>query len=512
MIQPTFEQALARRDEGTHIAVYSEMFADLKTPIALLMSIMPESVQHFLLESVEGGEKWARYSFLGFDPKLTVECQGKEVSIIEGGVTKQATSGMADKNRKTSNGQDSKGLDSKGQGSAQPLEVLRNILSQYKIVKDEALPPFAGGLVGHISYDFIEHTEGVKLSGTDNVGFADFSLMLFEKIIAYDHFRQKIIFIVNIKTDRLEENYNQAVLELDRLQTQIRASIDFAPQVMISGEFKSNLSKEQFEKNVVKAKEYIRNGDIFQVVLSQRFEAPVAGSLLNAYRVLRTSNPSPYMYFIRNNNVELAGSSPETLVRVQNGEISTFPIAGTRKRGASEAEDAALEQALLADEKELAEHNMLVDLGRNDVGRVSKFGSVKVPEYMDVTKFSHVMHITSLVKGQLQDDKDCLDALASILPAGTLSGAPKIRACEIIDEIEGVRRGTYGGAVGYIDFSGNMDMCITIRTVAKKDGRAFIQAGAGIVADSVPESEYFETINKAKALMEAVERANGTIM
>ncbi len=473
MIRPTLEQALAKKEQGTHIAVYSEMFADLKTPIALLLSIMPDSSQHFLLESVEGGEKWARYSFLGFDPKLTVECKGSDNA---------------------------------------PIQELRQILSQYKIVKDEGLPPFSGGLVGHVSYDFIEHTEGVNLTGTDDVGFPDFSLMLFEKIIAYDHFKQKIIIIVNIETKQLEKTYTEAVLEIDRIMTKIRNSIVAQPSVMISGEFKSNLSKEKFEQNVVKAKEYIVDGDIFQVVLSQRFEAPIAGSLLNAYRVLRTTNPSPYMYYIKNNDIELAGSSPETLVRVQEGEVTTFPIAGTRKRGASEAEDQALEKALLEDEKELAEHNMLVDLGRNDVGRVSKFGSVEVDEYMNITKFSHVMHISSLVRGELAQDKDCLDALASILPAGTLSGAPKIRACEIIDEIEGVKRGVYGGAVGYIDFSGNMDMCITIRTIAKKGSRAFIQAGAGIVADSVPESEYFETINKAKALIEAVKQANGEIM
>ena len=494
MIKPTFEQALARQSEGTHITVYSEMFADLKTPIALLMSIMPESSQHFLLESVEGGEKWSRYSFLGFEPKLTVECKGKEVLVIENGIARQVTS------------------QNSCQTSCQQLEILRNILSQYKIVKDEELPPFAGGFVGHFSYDFIEHTEGVALKSVDDGCFPDFSLMLFEKIIAYDHFKQKIILIVNIKTENLDKNYMEAVLEIDRIKTKIRTSIEGSMQVMVAGEFKSSLTKEMFEQRVVKAKEYIRNGDIFQVVLSQRFEAPVAGTLLNAYRVLRTSNPSPYMYYIKNKDIELAGSSPETLVRVQNGEVSTFPIAGTRKRGANDAEDDALEKDLLADEKELAEHNMLVDLGRNDVGRVSKFGSVKLEEYKKVAKFSHVMHISSLVKGRIQEGKDCLDALASILPAGTLSGAPKIRACEIIDEIEGVKRGVYGGAVGYIDFSGNMDMCITIRTVAKKGGRAFIQAGAGIVADSVPENEYFETINKAKALIEAVEQANGEIM
>ena len=473
MIKPTLEQAIAKKEQGTHIAVYSEMFADLKTPIALLLSIIPESTQHFLLESVEGGEKWSRYSFLGFDPKATIECNA----------TDQA-----------------------------PLLQLRQLLSKYKIVKDEGLPPFSGGLVGHVSYDFIEHTEGINLRGTDDVGFPDFSLMLFEKIIAYDHFKQKIIVIVNVETKELENTYTEAVLEIDKIMSKIRNCVVTQPQVMISSEFKSNLSKEKFEKDVVKAKEYIRDGDIFQVVLSHRFEAMIAGSLINAYRVLRTTNPSPYMYYIKNNDIELAGSSPETLVRVQQGEVTTFPIAGTRKRGANEAEDRALEKALLEDEKELAEHNMLVDLGRNDVGRVSTFGSVEVDEYKNIAKFSHVMHISSLVRGELAKDKDCLDALASILPAGTLSGAPKIRACEIIDEIEGVKRGVYGGAVGYIDFSGNMDMCITIRTIAKKGSRAFIQTGAGIVADSVPESEYIETINKAKALIEAVEQANGEIM
>ena len=491
VIRPTFEQALAKRNEGTHIAVCSEIFADLKTPIALLMGIIPENEQCFLLESVEGGEKWARYSFLGYGPKTTLEY--RKVATQNNGDNQQ--SGYA-----------------QGQELGQELEKLRRVLSEYKIVKDAELPPFSGGLVGYFSYDFISNTEGINLDGVDDTGFPDYSLMLFEKVIAYDHFRQKIIIIINIETANLEETYMQAVLEIDRIKAQIRSSIDTGTQVMIVGEFKSNISKEQFEGNVVKAKEYIRNGDIFQVVLSQRFEAPIAGSLLNAYRVLRTTNPSPYMYYMKNKNIELAGSSPETLVRVQDGSISTFPIAGTRKRGVDAAEDAVLTSELLSDEKELAEHNMLVDLGRNDVGRVSKFGSVKVDEYKNITMFSHVMHITSLVTGEIAEGKDCLDALASILPAGTLSGAPKIRACEIIDEIEGVRRGVYGGAVGYIDFSGNMDMCITIRTIAKKDGRAFIQAGAGIVADSVPEAEFVETINKAKALMQAVKQASGEIM
>ena len=330
-------------------------------------------------------------------------------------------------------------------------------------------------------------------------------LMLFDKIVAFDHLKQKLFIIVNVRTDNLEVNYAKAEREITAVEALLSSSVAQRPFIAAKlGEVKSNQSKDLYAANVQKCKKYIKNGDVFQIVYSQKFTADYDQDLFNAYRILRTTNPSQYMVLMKNDDVEIAGSSPEPLVKVNGHEITTMPIAGTRPRGATEELDQALEKELLADAKEIAEHNMLVDLGRNDVGRVSEFGTVKVLDYLEIKKFSHVMHITSRVTGRLRADKDCLDALQSVFPAGTLSGAPKIRACQIIDELEPQRRGIYGGGMGYIDFGGNMDICITIRTMVKRAGKVYIQAGGGIVADSVIDNEFAETVNKAGACMKAL--------
>lgn len=390
-----------------------------------------------------------------------------------------------------------------------PGQEIRRILSEYRSPKVAELPPFTGGFVGYFSYDYLKYSEPtLRFSGDDSAGFNDLDLMLFEKVIAFDQLRQKIVIMVTIKTDHLAVNYNRAVRELDYLVGLIHSDVPAGgePPKLLS-DFKPHFDREAYCEIVDKTKGYIREGDIFQAVPSNRLTAEMEGSLLNTYRVLRTINPSPYMYYIACDDLEIAGASPETLVKLQDGELSTFPIAGTSPRGGTSEEDAELEERLLKDPKELAEHNMLVDLGRNDLGRVSRYGSVNVQEYLKIQKYSHVMHITSVVTGQLRENMDQLDAVAAVLPAGTLSGAPKIRACEIINELEGIRRGIYGGAIGYIDFTGNMDVCIAIRTAVKKDGRVYIQSGGGVVADSDPEKEYQESINKAMAVVEAVKQS-----
>lgn len=352
----------------------------------------------------------------------------------------------------------------------------------------------------------IGYTEPVlKLKSSE---FNDFDLMLFENVIAYDHLRQKIIIIVNMHTDNLEESYRNALATIDEIINLINQPVPQPePPAENSPSFKSNMTEEEFCSMVEKAKEYIRNGDIFQAVLSRRFETEYRDSLMNAYRVLRTTNPSPYMVFLQKDDVQLISASPETLVRLQNRKLTTLPIAGSRPRGKDDDEDKALEKELLEDEKELAEHNMLVDLARNDLGRISKYGSVRVTNYKMIQRYSKIMHITSEVESFIEDGKDAFDAIAALLPAGTLSGAPKIRACEIIEELEKEPRGIYGGAIGYIDFTGNMDTCIAIRMAVRKNNRVYVQAGAGIVADSVPEKEFVESENKAKAIIEAITRA-----
>ena len=332
--------------------------------------------------------------------------------------------------------------------------------------------------------------------------------MLFDKVIAYDHLKQKISVIANYRSEDGEKGYKKALLEIEKMIHLIQDTTPLAQeQADQNVEFTCNLSKEKYCNMVEQTKHYIREGDIFQGVISRRFEADYKGSLINTYRVLRTTNPSPYMYFIGCEDMEIAGTSPETMVKLVNGKLTTFPVAGTRKRGETAEQDVALETELLDDKKECAEHNMLVDLARNDIGRLAQFGTVEVEEYMKIHRFSKVMHIASTVVGQIRKDKDGCDTIKAMLPAGTLSGAPKFRACEIIDELEPVARGVYGGAIGYLDFSGNLDVCIAIRTAVKKGGKVYVQAGAGIVADSVPESEYMECANKAGAVIEAVKCA-----
>ncbi len=383
------------------------------------------------------------------------------------------------------------------------------MLAKYRSPKIEGLPHFTGGLVGYFSYDYIKYSEpSLRLDAADSEGFKDVDLMLFDKVIAFDNFRQKIVLIVNICLDELETEYNRAKMELQNLKKLIETGemkMDL-PGHMTS-EITPYFSKEKYCRMVEQAKEYIRDGDIFQIVLSNRLEAGFTGSLFNTYRVLRTLNPSPYMFYFAGSDMEAAGASPETLVRLEDGILHTFPLAGTRRRGATPEEDAKLERELLADEKELAEHNMLVDLGRNDLGKISEFGSVEVEKYHVIERYSHVMHIGSTVRGKLRKDKDAIDAIDSVLPAGTLSGAPKLRACQLINNLENNKRGIYGGAVGYIDFTGNMDVCIAIRLAYKKKDKVFVRSGAGIVADSVPENEYHECINKAAAVVTALKRA-----
>ncbi|SHI21441.1 anthranilate synthase component 1 [Sporobacter termitidis DSM 10068] len=481
MIRPSCETIEELAKTYNTIPVSREIYADVTTPILLLRKLASISSRYYLLESVEGGEKWGRYSFLGYDPVLRVTCKDGAVTI-EGGETKTV---VTDK----------------------PLAALRELLSGYRAPRLPDLPPFTGGFVGYFAYSMIGYAEPVlKLKKGDT---NDFDLMLFDKVIAYDHLKQKICVIVNMSTGRLMENYGKAVAELDSIVRLIGepAPPAPAPRAGRQAEFTCSVTREAYRAQVEKTKKYIVDGDIFQAVISRRFEAPFEGSLLDAYRVLRTTNPSPYMVFMHLDDLEIMSTSPETLVRLQNGRLATFPVAGSRPRGADDAADKALEEELLRDEKELSEHNMLVDLARNDLGRISNFSSVKVMDYMMIHRYSKIMHIASRVESDIREDRDALDAVEAVLPAGTLSGAPKIRACEIIEEIEGLPRGIYGGALGYIDFAGNLDTCIAIRMAVKKDGKVTVQAGGGIVADSVPDLEYEESGNKARAVMNAVMNA-----
>ena len=480
-IKPSFEEAVKLAKDYKSIPVTTEIFSDVKTPIQVL-KLLKETGHHcFLLESAEKSRKWGRYSFLGFNPTVEVSCiNGKLTYISE---------------EKTEN------ID-----TANPEEFIKKIIEENKSPNFPYLPTFSGGLVGYFSYDFIKYSEpNLKLNALDEENFKDLDLMFFDKVIAFDNVRQKIILIVNIKTDGLEENYEEAILTLGEISNLIKNS---NPKKEFKGklksEFKPLFNKQEFCQMVEKAKNYIKEGDIFQVVLSNRQTADFEGSLLDTYRYLRTTNPSPYMFYFSSDDIEIAGASPETLVKLEGKEVYTYPLAGTRPRGKDEKEDMRLEIELIQDEKELAEHNMLVDLGRNDIGKISKFGTVEVEKYMTVEKFSHVMHIASTVKGEILDNKNALDAIYAVLPAGTLSGAPKIRAMEIINELENNKRGIYGGAIGYIDLRGNLDVCIGIRLAFKKNGKVFVRSGGGIVYDSVPEKEYEESINKAKAVMNAL--------
>ena len=481
-IYPSYEEVKEIAKEGKYkvVPISTEILSDFTTPIETLKKLKNVSKHCYMLESASADMKWGRYTFLGYEPKLSITCMDGEIKV----------GSLAIK-------------------SDDPSDYIRQILDDYKSPRLERLPSFTGGLVGYFAYDYLKYSEPeTKVNVEDSEGFFDADLMLFDKVIAFDHVKQKIIVIVNMFLKDEEEGYNSAVASIENLVRLIRcgkAKEEKAGELM--GDVTALFTKDEYCSMVEKAKGYIREGDIFQIVLSNRLSAPFEGSLLDTYRVLRTVNPSPYMFYFSGTDIEVAGASPETLVKLEDGVLHTFPLAGTRKRGATENEDIELEKELIADEKELAEHNMLVDLGRNDIGKISKFGTVEVEKLREVVRFSHVMHIGSTVKGIIRDDKDALNAIESVLPAGTLSGAPKIRACQLIGELENNKRGIYGGAIGYIDFTGNMDTCIAIRILYKKNGKVFVRSGAGIVADSVPENEYEECLNKAKACLSALNLA-----
>lgn len=460
--------------------VSMEILSDVKTPIEVLRILKNVSGHCYLLESVADNEKWGRYTFLGYDPSLEITCVNGTMKV--GDLTFETTD---------------------------PGKYIRQVVAEHKSPRFPSLPPFTGGLVGYFSYDYLKYAEPtLHLDAEDTEGFKDVDLMLFDKVIAFDNFRQKIILIVNIDLAHLETEYNRAKFTLKNMAELIQNGTPAKDTPgYCTSDFRPLFDKDAYCGMVEKAKHHIKEGDIFQIVLSNRLEADFQGSLLNTYRVLRTLNPSPYMFYFSSSDMEVAGASPETLVKLENGVLHTFPLAGTRPRGKTEEEDLLLEKKLLADEKELAEHNMLVDLGRNDIGKISKFGSVAVEKYHCIERYSHVMHIGSTVRGEIREDCDALSAVDAILPAGTLSGAPKLKACQLINDLENNKRGIYGGAIGYIDFTGNLDTCIAIRIAYKKNKKVFIRSGAGIVADSVPEKEYQECLNKAAAVVKALNLA-----
>ncbi len=565
-------QLAAANPEAKMIPIARILFSDIRTPLEVLRALMNVDEHCFILESAEDKRNMGRYTFVGYDPSMELICKDHELTVNAGGTIRMHTE--------------------------HPGQYIKQIVSENRSVRLPGLPPFTGGLVGYFSYDYIKYAEPtLKLVEGEDDSFRDMDLMLFDKLICFDHYDKKIFLIANVKTNNIEQNYNKALIELDNMENLIRHGEQKNPEpghmttpltlkfneeeycekvektkhyiregdifqlvlsnpmtadykgslyncyrvlrttnpspymfyfagqdVEIAGASPETLVKVEdgvirtfplagtrprgkTEEEVEKTKHYIREGDIFQLVLSNPMTADYKGSLYNCYRVLRTTNPSPYMFYFAGQDVEIAGASPETLVKVEDGVIRTFPLAGTRPRGKTEEEDKALEKGLLTDEKERAEHNMLVDLGRNDLGKLCEFGSVKVEKYMEIERYSHVMHIGSCVVGKLTPDKDAVDAVDAALPAGTLSGAPKIRACELINELEGDKRGLYGGAVGYIDFTGNLDVCIAIRLAFKHSGKVVVRTGAGIVADSVPENEFVECRNKAAAVVQALNMA-----
>jgi anthranilate synthase component 1 len=472
---------ISKTGDYTVIPVSTQILSDFTTPIEALRILKNASDHVYMLESAKADETWGRYTFLGFEPKMLITCKD---GIMKAG----------DKTIETND----------------PSGEIRKIMAEYKSPRVEELPFFTGGLVGYFSFEYFGYSEPtIRCSLDDTDEFQDVDLMLFDKVIAFDNLSQKIYLIANIKLNDIDNEYKRAESELKRIADLLKNGKKAEePVSRLKGEIKPLFDKERFCQMVEDAKNYIREGDIFQIVLSNRLSAPFEGSLLDTYRMLRTINPSPYMFYFSGTDVEVAGASPETLVKLKDGILHTFPLAGTRKRGQTPKEDEELEAELLKDEKELAEHNMLVDLGRNDLGRISEFGSVEVEKLRSIERFSHVMHIGSTVRGKIRSDKDALSAIEAVMPAGTLSGAPKIRACELIGKLEGNKRGIYGGAIGYIDFNGNMDTCIAIRLVYKKGKTVFVRSGAGIVADSVPELEFEECMNKARASLRALENSS----
>lgn len=548
MFYPNLEEVkeISKDKSYKRIPISCEIFSDSKTSIEVLRRLRILSNHCYMLESVEDSKNWGRYSFLGFNPILEITCQDGNLRI-------KGESSFSDCELEDDN--DENCFNTK---TYSPGDYIRQIINENKSVKVKGLPPFSGGLVGYFSYDYVKYSEpSLILDAQNQDAFKDVDLMLFDKVIAFDNYKQKIVVIVNMPVN--SENAESIDIEYEKVSNAIKDIIhviksdnivdllddefrdyltnkktaesldamkDFKTleeldqsrkeitkhlPIQLKSDFRYLFSKDEYCTMVENAKNYIKEGDIFQVVLSNRIEADIEGSLFDVYRVLRTTNPSPYMFYFSSDDIEIAGASPETLVKLVDNHVYTFPLAGTRPRGKTDEEDKQLEEELLGDEKERAEHNMLVDLGRNDIGKISDIGSVKVNRYMDIVRFSHVMHIGSTVEARLRDDCDYLSAIDSILPAGTLSGAPKIRACEIINELEDNKRGIYGGAIGYIDLTGNLDTCIAIRIAFARDNKVFIRSGAGIVADSVPENEFRECINKAQAVMDALRIADGGI-
>jgi anthranilate synthase component 1 len=480
----SFDEFKELAQRGTFVPVYKEIVADMLTPVSAFLKIAEHSDYAFLLESVEGGEHVGRYSFLGKDPFLILRSKNGRTVIERAGQTEASDQSF--------------------------ISAVRELMAGFHAPFVPGLPRFTGGAVGYLGYDAAAWFEPVRLQATadsdEEAGF-----MLFDTVLAFDHVRHRILIIANARItgdEDLESLYQFACAKIDFVERELDRTLS-KPQRTEAEAFEvtSNVSRGEFEQMVRTAKEYIAAGDIYQVVLSQRFETRLAADPFTVYRALRHVNPSPYMYFLRVGARSIVGSSPEMLVRVEGRRVETHPIAGTRPRGRTEDEDMRLAEELKRNEKERAEHVMLVDLGRNDVGRVSEYGTVRVPTYMALERYSHVMHLVSIVEGKLDHQHDRLDALVACFPAGTVSGAPKVRAMEIIAELENRRRGVYAGAVGYLDFAGNLDFCITIRTVLIENGRAYVQAGAGIVADSNPEAEYEETRDKARAVIRALELA-----
>jgi anthranilate synthase component 1 len=475
-MQPDIKEIQHLREQGNVIPVSKSVIADFLTPVSAFLKLEKDQPYAFLLESVEGGETLARYSFLGCNPFLVMRYR-------------------------------------KGQSSAEFMQNLRATLERFRSVQLPNLPPFTGGAVGYFGYDMVRTIEDIPDTGRDDVGADDAVLMFYKTVLAFDHLRHQIHIISNLLVDEskdsLEVQYAQATDEIRRIEKLLRLPLEPPTPTVNNDEVqvRSNFQKNDYLNAVGKAKEYIAAGDIFQVVLSQRFEVELKTPAFEIYRALRIVNPSPYMYFLKMPDATIVGSSPEMLVKIHGNEASYRPIAGTRPRGATSVEDEKLAQELLADEKERAEHIMLVDLGRNDLGRVCKYGTVRVEELMFIERYSHVMHLVSALRGELPGNIGRLDTLMACFPAGTVSGAPKVRAMEIIDELEPTRRGVYSGAILYLDFSNNLDSCIAIRTLVVKGNKGYIQAGGGIVADSTPEGEYNETVNKSRALLRAIQLA-----
>ena len=501
---PSLEEVrrIAERGEYERIPVRREILSDGFTTIEAVRRLRGASHHVFMLESAEPDERSGRYSFLGLDPSMEVTCLDGELKVRRN-LGRPAMGG--------------------GEGTAPEVETshvdhpgafLREVLAAHRSPQLDGFPPFCGGLVGYFSYDYLKYSEPTLRGGDmGHADFLDMDLMLFDDVIAFDSYRQRVVLVTGVPTrGDLERGYREAEGRLDRMEDILRHGepAKFEP-LKLAEPLEPRFSRKRYCEMVRTAQHHIHEGDIFQVVLSDPVTASATGSLFDAYRLLRAENPSPYMFYFTSDDLELAGASPETLARLTDGRLFTYPLAGTRPRGATPEEDERLERDLLSDEKELAEHNMLADLGRNDLGRVAELGSVHVDEFHKILRFSHVMHIGSTVSACIAQDKDAVDAVDSILPAGTLSGAPKLRACQIIRDLEGYKRGIYGGAIGYLDFAGNLDTCIGIRLAYKKDGEVCVQSGAGVVADSVPEHEFEECRNKARAVVRAIEASEGGI-